>query len=66
MALFSAKIVKIEATFLKSLAEMRGPVEPFDVQRGGGGKIPQGHFHPRIFGTEKYTTVCSYDFSWYH
>jgi len=24
---------------------------------------PPGRFHPRIFGTEKYTTVCVYDFS---
>jgi len=29
---------------------------------GGGVKLPPGRFHPRIFGTKKYTTVCVYDF----
>jgi len=33
------------------------------MSNGGGGKITPGRFYPRIFGTEKYTTVYVYDFS---
>jgi len=32
------------------------------MSKGGGVKLPP-RFHSRIFGTEKYTTACVYDFS---
>jgi len=34
------------------------------MSNGWGIKLPPGRFLPRIFGTEKYTTACVYDFSY--